>query len=69
MSYMKEHETSIFETAAIFNLPSDKTLWTWRHLLETQGLDALKSTQKLFITVKEKEKNLLFFYLIMFSFF
>jgi len=43
---MNENGTSIFETAAIFNLPSDSTLWTWQHLYETQGLAALKTKKK-----------------------
>lgn len=46
LNYMNENGTSIFETAAIFNMPSDTTLWKWQHLLETQGLDALQSKKK-----------------------
>lgn len=46
LNYMNVHGTSIFETAAIFNLPSDGTLWNWQHLLETKGLDALEPKKK-----------------------
>ncbi|MBH0167666.1 IS3 family transposase [Fictibacillus sp. 7GRE50] len=46
LKYMNDNGTSIFDTAAIFNLPSDSTLWKWRDLLETQGLDALKPKKK-----------------------
>jgi len=46
INYMNEHGTSIFETAAIFNLPSDSTLQQWQYLFETQGLDALYSKKK-----------------------
>ncbi len=44
--YMNENGTSIFETAAIFNLPSDSTLWNWQHIFETQGLAALEPKKK-----------------------
>ncbi|HEK9096880.1 TPA: transposase, partial [Pseudomonas aeruginosa] len=43
LHYMSEHGTSILETAALFNLPSDTTLWNWQRIMETQGEDALKS--------------------------
>ena len=46
LNYMNDKGTSIFETAAIFNLPSESTLCKWRYLLETQGLDALKPKKK-----------------------
>ncbi|MDR6746741.1 transposase [Bacillus pumilus] len=34
------------ETAALFNLPSDTTLWDWQRIMETQGEDAPKSMKK-----------------------
>lgn len=46
LNYMNENGTSIFETAAIFNLPTDSSLWTWQNLLETQGSDALVPKKK-----------------------
>jgi transposase len=46
LKYMNENGTSIFETAAIFNLPSDSTLRQWQNLLESHGVDALKSKKK-----------------------
>lgn len=46
LKYMNENGTSIFETAAIFNLPSDSTLWNWQHIFETQGLAALEPKKK-----------------------
>lgn len=57
LHYMNENGTSIFETAVIFNMPSDSTLWTWQHLLETQGLDALKSKKKGRPSMKHKDKK------------
>ncbi|OLN21111.1 transposase [Domibacillus antri] len=46
LNYMNENGTSIFETAAIFNMPSDSTLWNWQHLFETQGWTALEPKKK-----------------------
>lgn len=41
INYMNENGTSIIETATIFNLPSDSTLWSWQHLLKSEGIDSL----------------------------
>ena len=51
---MNEHGTSILETAALFNLPSDTTLWNWKRILETQGVDALQSKKKGRPSMKKK---------------
>ncbi|MGG3806592.1 helix-turn-helix domain-containing protein [Metabacillus fastidiosus] len=37
---------SIEEATLIYNIPSSSTVWTWKYLLETQGIDALKSKEK-----------------------
>lgn len=54
LHYMSEHGTSILETAALFNLPSDTTLWNWQRITETQGEDALKSKKKGRPSMKKK---------------
>lgn len=54
LHYMNEYGTSILETAAIFNLPSDSTLWNWQHIMETQGSDALKQKKKGRSSMKKK---------------
>ncbi|MCQ6268372.1 IS3 family transposase [Fictibacillus sp. WQ 8-8] len=46
LNSMNEHGTSIFETAAIFNLPSPSSLRNWQHVLETQGWAALEPKKK-----------------------
>lgn len=51
---MNEYGTSILETAAIFNLPSDSTLWNWQRIMETQGSDALKQKKKGRSSMKKK---------------
>jgi transposase len=57
LKYMNENGTSIFETSAIFNLPSDGTLWNWQHLLETKGLDALEPNKKGRLPMKKNNKQ------------
>jgi len=54
LDYMNEHGTSILETAALFNLPSDTTLWNWKRILETRGVDALQSKKKGRPSMKKK---------------
>jgi len=46
LNYMNEQGTSLYETAAIFNIPAPSTILTWKLKLETEGLDALKSKKK-----------------------
>ncbi len=46
LNYMNEHGTSIFDTAARFNLSSDAILWQWQNTLLTKGITALDSKKK-----------------------
>ncbi|PWU68328.1 IS3 family transposase [Gracilibacillus dipsosauri] len=57
LNYMNENGTSIIETAAIFNLPSESTLWNWQNLLETKGLDALIPKKKGRPSMKKETKK------------
>lgn len=57
INYMNDNGTSIFETAAIFNLPSDSTLWNWQHLLNSKGIDALIPKKKGRPSVKKETKK------------
>jgi transposase len=43
---MIENGMSLFETAAIFNIPAPSTISVWKKQLETQGIDALQSKKK-----------------------
>ena len=54
---MNDYGTSIFETAAIFNLPSASTLWNWHRLFETQGSAALKPKKKGRPNMKKKNQK------------
>ena len=46
LNYMNVHGTSIFDTAARFNLSSDSILWQWQNSLVTEGITALDSKKK-----------------------
>ncbi|MGG2937524.1 transposase, partial [Bacillus pacificus] len=46
LNFMIENGMSLFETAAIFNIPAPSTISVWKKQFETQGIDALQSTQK-----------------------
>lgn len=43
---MIENGTSLFETAAIFNIPAPSTIIVWKKQFETQGIAALQSRKK-----------------------
>ncbi len=45
-NFMIENGTSLFETAAIFNIPAPSTIVVWKKQLETQGIDAFQSKKK-----------------------
>jgi transposase len=57
LNYINDNGTSIFETAAIFNLPSASTLWNWHRLFETQGSAALKPKKKGRPNMKKKNQK------------
>ncbi|WML56168.1 IS3 family transposase [Neobacillus sp. PS2-9] len=46
LNYIKETGTSIRETAAIFNIATHSTIQKWLKGFESNGIDALKTTQK-----------------------
>ncbi|ARO59695.1 transposase [Bacillus cereus] len=46
LNFMIEKGMSLFETAAIFNIPAPSTISVWKKQLETQGIDALRSKKK-----------------------
>ncbi len=45
-NFMIENGMSLFETAAIFNIPAPSTISVWKKQLETQGINALQSKKK-----------------------
>jgi transposase-like protein len=57
LKYMNDNGTSIFETSAIYNLPSDSTLRIWQHLFETQGMAALEPKKMGRPSMKNEDKK------------
>ena len=54
---MNETGVSTEEASAVYNIPSPSTVWKWRHLVETQGIDALKSKKKGRPSMKKESQN------------
>ena len=57
LNYMNEQGTSLYETAAIFNISAPSTILDWKLKLETEGLDALKSKKKGRPSMKKETKK------------
>lgn len=57
LKYMNDHGTSPNEAAAIFNIPSPRTIRKWRTQFETQGQDALESKKKGRLSMKKETKK------------
>jgi transposase len=56
LNYMVTHGTSPNETAARFNIPSPRTIRTWRMHFESRGIDALNPKKKGRPSMKEVKK-------------
>ena len=54
LNYMIEHGTSLVETAAIFKIAAPSAISTWRKQLEIQGMDALQSKKKGYLSMKKE---------------
>ncbi|WP_442869037.1 helix-turn-helix domain-containing protein [Bacillus sp. BP-3] len=46
LKFINEMRSSIAEATAIFNIPTSSNVWKWKHLFETQGIDALQQKEK-----------------------
>ena len=57
LNYMNEHRTSLYETAAIFKIPSPYTITKWKITLEKAGIDALESKLKGRPSMKKETKK------------
>ncbi|MGG4108365.1 IS3 family transposase, partial [Paenibacillus lautus] len=58
LNHMKEHGTSIRETAAVFNIASHSTILSWQRSLELHGIDALQPKKKGRLSMKKDPKQL-----------
>ena len=57
LNYMNETGASLLETAAVFKIPSPNTISAWRQLVETNGLDALRSKKRGRRAMKKQPKK------------
>jgi transposase len=57
INYMNETGASIEAASAVFNIPSSSTVWNWRYLFETQGMDALQPKKKERPSMKKETKK------------
>ncbi|MGG2134750.1 IS3 family transposase [Bacillus sp. S2(2024)] len=57
LNYMNETGASISETTTIFNIPGSNTVWEWKSLFDTQGIDALQSKKKGRPSMNNKKEN------------
>lgn len=44
--YMNDTGASYLEAATKFHVPSPQTVWKWKHLVDTEGIDALQPKEK-----------------------
>lgn len=58
LKFINEMGASIAEATTVFNISSSSMVWKWKHLFETQGIDALQPKEKGRPLMKKKpEKN------------
>jgi transposase len=57
LNYINETGASIEEATAVYNVSSSGLVWKWKHLVETQGIDALKPQIKERSPMKKTSKN------------
>ncbi|MDM5186272.1 IS3 family transposase [Bacillus sp. DX4.1] len=57
LKFINEMGASIAEATTVFNIPTSSTVWKWKHLFETQGIDALQPKEKGRPPMKKKPEN------------
>jgi transposase-like protein len=57
LTYMKETGASTTKAASVFNIPSSSTVWNWKYLWETKGINALEPKKKGRPSMEKKEKK------------
>ena len=57
LNYINEMGASIEEATAVFNIPASSTVSNWKHLFETQGIDALQPKTKGRPSMKKETKK------------
>lgn len=57
LNYMNETGASMREAISVFNISCVKTVREWKHLFETQGIDALQPPKKERQSMKKEQKK------------
>jgi transposase len=57
LNYMVETGASVTETSAVFNIPTPSTVWNWKWLVETSGIDALRAKKRGRPPMKDSKKQ------------
>ena len=57
INYINEMGASIEEATTVFNIPASGTVWNWKHLFETEGIDALQQKKKGRPSMKKETKK------------
>jgi transposase-like protein len=58
INYIDEMGASIEEATTVFNIPDSSTVWNWKHLFDTQGIDALQPKMKGRPSMKKDTKKI-----------
>lgn len=57
LNYMTEKQTSLSETAAIFNIPAHQTVARWAKKFEKVGQEAFRPNEKRYTSMKNKTES------------
>ena len=57
IKYMNDTGASYLEAATTFGVPSARTVWQWKYLVDTQGIDALQLKEKGRPTMNKKPQK------------
>lgn len=57
LNYMTNTGASYVEAATTFRIPSPQTVWKWKHLVDTEGVDALQPKVKGRPTMNKQSKK------------
>ncbi|MGG1576108.1 helix-turn-helix domain-containing protein, partial [Fictibacillus sp. NRS-1165] len=57
LHFMNDTGASTFETSSVFNIPSVSTVWNWKRLFDTGGVDALRAKKRGRPPMKKSKKQ------------
>jgi transposase-like protein len=57
LKYMNETGASTRDASSVFNIPTSSTVWKWKQLFETGGIDALRAKKRGRTSMKKKSSQ------------